>query len=198
MKIIEFPTRKKTLETPKQCSSATGENTAMGELIDLANSEVSLSKDKLLGEVVDFDLDETLFEKIARTAAELSTDEDDMAAAICAIVDELNKKTAPLREKVFLPNKAFFSMVENEVFEQTFQRIISSFPAMSSYKEITLSQMSVMLDKSWPFKADQKQIINFTLHIMGAYPSIDLLKLKAYISENDWHAALNALEHERL
>ena len=117
-----------------------------------------------------------------------------MATAVCSIVDELNKKTAPLREKIFMPNKVFFKMVGNEHFEAKFTRIISRFPAMTEYKDLSLTQVAAMLSKAWLFTPEQRQVVNFTLHIMGAYPPVDLLKVNAYLSAADWQAVIDTMQ----
>ena len=142
--------------------------------------------------------DTGFFERIVDAAKGICADESDMAAAICAMVDELSKKTEPLKEKFFLPEKVFFKMVGNDHYEEKFSKLISRFPSMHEYKDLSLSQVAVMLEKNWPFKAAEKELIGFVLHLFGAYRKIDLLKLKAYVSENDWLIAVAILENEEL
>lgn len=195
MKIIKFPGREPSNQSKFEQDKY--HDTSKGEVIDFENV---LSNSKLEPTEyceADLDFDDSLFERIAKTASDICADEGDMAAAVCSIVDELNKKTAPLREKIFMPNKVFFKMVGNEHFEAKFTRIISRFPAMTEYKDLSLTQVAAMLSKAWPFTAEQRQVVDFTLHIMGAYPPVDLPKVNAYLSTADWQAVIDTMKSEK-
>lgn len=202
MKIIEFPTTNKKIGTPEAITpnSDLGEPADIIDLCEIHEALKNLDEEELGPEADDLFAtnDLVFFEKIIKAAEQICANEQDMAAAICALVSELEKKISPLKEKFFLPEKIFFKMVGNKHFESRFTRMLNSFPAMESYKDLSLSQIGVMLDKNWPFKADQKVIIDFLLHLLGAVKSLDLLKLKAYISSTDWDVAVTLLKEEEL
>ena len=88
-------------------------------------------------------------------------------------------------------------MVGNEKFEDQYQRILNSFPVMHKYTELNLTQTAVMLDKNWPFEAAERCVIDFALHLLGAYRAIDLPKTRAYLSKNDWLVAVKLLATEK-
>jgi hypothetical protein len=202
MKIIPFPSKK----NPSNPPPVRPEDLPIeqGELIDF----IPFNKDDFLDESLESTAEVEItiggedsgsfYDKVLKAAKDICADENDMAAAICTMVDELTLKTAPLREKYFLPQKSFYKMVGNDHFEDRFQRIITSFPSMTDYHGLTLSQIAVMLDKKWPFTAVERVIIDFALHLLGALKHTDLLKLKAYISETEWQIATEILATEEL
>ena len=201
MKIIEFPSIKdKSVAKPdlgKAVENVTSESSQGddAEIIDItALSEPLESETREIELQLEIGTDQSFYDKILQTAKDICADEADMAAAICTMVDELNKKTAPLRDAFFFPEKVFFKMVDNEHFESKYHKIITSFGCMNEYEDLNLTQTAVMLDKKWPFKPEQKMVIKFALHLLGATKHIDLNEVKAVFSENEWQTALTVMK----
>ena len=106
MKIIEFPSKnKKSISEQPSSEEDTG-----AEVIDISAFH---DLDQLETERHDIELEldinseNDFFDKIVKTAKEISADEQDMAAAICNMVDALSSKVDPLRKKVFHARKSF-------------------------------------------------------------------------------------------
>ena len=196
MKIIQFPKdRKSSTKTPSKNKDV--ESNYDGEVIDFGlfnndfETEFLDSPSEIEISIMDGD-GNSFFDKVMKAAKDVSADEGDMAAAICTMVDELTKKTEPLREKYFLPTKSFYKMLGNVRFEAKFNEILRRFPSMSEYHDLTLSQVAIMLDKKWPFKKPERAVLDFALHLVGALKHIDLLRLKAYLSSKEWQIAMSA------
>lgn len=199
MKIIEFPT-KRISKLPSKVIDKSFE----GDIIDISfiarhGSDANSIDFETSDEFLKLDHDQPsdsgpeILERIVKTAKEICADEKEMSTAICAVIEELVRKTAPLKEKCFLPNAAFFKMIDNDVYEARFSEMLQLVPRLYDYKELTLTQLVVMLDKNWPFQADEKILIDFILHMLGAAGPVDLLKLKSYVSENDWSAVIKIM-----
>ena len=106
MKIIKFPGR----EPSNQNKFEQGKyhDASKGEVIDFENVLSNSKLESTEYSETDLDFDDSLFERIAKTASDICADEGDMATAVCSIVDELNKKTAPLREKNIHAKQSLF------------------------------------------------------------------------------------------
>lgn len=140
--------------------------------------------------------EDQFFEKIILAATEVNAEEEQIASAICSMVDELSRKTSVLKEKYFVPEKSFFKMVGNPMFETKFSEYLNRFPSMKPHKDISLGMVAVMFDRDI-LTVTEKNIFKFILHLLGTYREINLKTLGAYLDQNDWNAVVSILKDEK-